>query len=58
MEFNVLFLLSIVLVYHEKMKSAGVKSELILVPGVVHAFFTLPGKLNTFALVKNISKNK
>lgn len=52
------FLLSIILVYHEKIKSAGVNSEMILVPGVVHAFFTFPGKLNTFVPVQNIDKNK
>ena len=38
------------------MKSAGVNSEMILVPGVVHAFFTFPGKLNTFVPVQNIDK--
>lgn len=31
------------ILYHEKMKSAGVKSEMVLVPGVVHAYFTYPG---------------
>lgn len=40
------------------MKSAGVNSEMILVPGVVHAFFTFPGKLNIFVPVQNIDKNK
>jgi hypothetical protein len=30
----------------------------LLVTGVVHAFFTFPGKLNTFVPVQNIDKNK
>ncbi|XP_063426067.1 carboxylic ester hydrolase LipN-like [Mytilus trossulus] len=31
------------ILYHEKMKSCGASSEMLLVQGVVHAFFTMPG---------------
>lgn len=34
---------SLLLAYHEKLKEAGVKSQIFTVKGVTHGFFHLPG---------------
>lgn len=35
---------SLLLAYHEKLKEAGVKSQIFTVKGVTHGFFHLPGR--------------
>jgi len=36
---------SIFLEYQKKLDQAGVKTKLVLVKNVIHAFFALPGKI-------------